>query len=119
VQIPVHEAEEGNNLHVIFSYKNCIERIQSHGGNIEIGEMVRAKNVLLFWIELYLILNREWKRYQCKQRSRPPPVKNTYELVLFSENDRDQKQYKKNDEEQEKNDYTIDGVNPFKKIHGL
>ena len=110
VKFAVHITEQWYFFHLALAHKNSVHRSEPHCWNIQIGEMIGAKDVLLSRTQWRATVYFEWQENKNEKQPRPPAVENPHELKLFWKNDRNQQEGKQGDEEDRKNSEAISRV---------
>src|SRR5687767_9177003 len=51
VQLSIHKSKQGHFGHFTLSDKYCVVRSKANRRNIDVGKVIRTKNILFFWIK--------------------------------------------------------------------
>ena len=91
VQFLVHEPKNRDRRHVfIFSHENGIDRIQSHGRDVQVGEVIGTENVLVAGVKFGFAFNLVGEEAKNKSSLCPKSVDNAHPFRLAREEDRNQ-----------------------------
>ena len=91
----VHEPKDGDTLHLVLADENTVHRCEAHGGDIQVREMISAKDILATLVQPRPALNFKWYEAKDKKNPGPKPVKYPHQAVLTGEGDRDEEKREK------------------------
>lgn len=110
MKLPIHIAEKWNIFNTDLSHEDRIVGSETKRGNIQIGKMIRTKNIGFLWIKFTAIFYFKWNGDECKEQSCPPAVKDADQVEIPGKKNRDKEQRKKKKEERSKYNNTIAGI---------
>lgn len=87
MQFAIHKSEQRYLRHFTFADKNSIVGAQPKGWNVKVRKVIRAKNILLFAIELCAILCLKRDEDKQEHQPGPPSVDDAYEVKLPGKKD--------------------------------